>query len=137
VHGGQVWPSAQPGQAQPQPPPPPAGSDWQTPDLHIGSPGAHGAPIAYHTHLLVVSAEQAVLSACTEQGSGAVPPPMPTVPVGFDGSVGAGTAPPEPHEQPQGGQVWPGAQSGQAHVQVPSSTQPAPGSHVQTAGGQV
>lgn len=112
-HGGQLWPATQVGQAQAQPPPPPPEEPpcWHTPERQV-CPGLHGMPSAYQLQELAVSAPQLASSVWDEQGSvGALP---------------ASSAPPPPPPQSQGGQAWPGAQSGQTQLVAEPPEEPPP-----------
>jgi hypothetical protein len=133
--GGQASPGAQAGQAQPQPVDGGGVEVWHTPDTQVW-PTMQGAPSANHWQWSVVSPVHEALSVKALQGS--LPLLLMLVVVLLVVPVGAGTGPVPPQPQAQGAQLVPGAQSGQAHTQVPWSTQPEPppSLQLQAQGGQ-
>ena len=145
AQGGQLCPAAQAGQAHPHPPVPPGtGCIWTQVPLGHGA-AMQTTPSSIQVHDLAVSARQLAESACPAQVGasdaggtspifvGVVPlEPSPLTPT-----------PPAPHAQSQGGQAAPGAQVGQAQVQVPPPVEPVtppphePAPQSQVQGGQV
>jgi hypothetical protein len=125
AQGGQLWPAAQLGHAQPHPLAPPSGTGFARTQAPLGQGAVmQTMPSSIQLHALAWSAPQVAASPWAAQGSAGTAAAGPTIVVVVPVGVLLTPTLPAPQAHSQGGQVAPGAQVGHAQVHVPPPVPP-------------